>query len=48
MRNLLIAGVLLSAGALLPVVEAGKKKAADEDKEGLYALQEFIGGSTLR
>ncbi|HZZ82486.1 MAG TPA: hypothetical protein VFE62_28565, partial [Gemmataceae bacterium] len=44
MRNLLIAGLILSLGALLPLAEAGKKSADDEDKEGLYALQEFIGG----
>ena len=43
MRNLLIAGLILSLGVLISTVEAGKK-AADEDKEGLYALQEFIGG----
>jgi hypothetical protein len=30
--------------AILPIADAGKKAKTDEDKEGLYALQEFIGG----
>src|ERR1035438_4801199 len=46
MRNWLISALILSLSALLPAVNAGgkKSKADDEDKEGLYALQEFIGG----
>lgn len=45
MRNWLISALILSFAALLPMADAGKKgKADDEEKEGLYALQEFIGG----
>src|ERR1017187_3218814 len=45
MRTFVIASLLLSLGAFLPFADAGKKKKDDEDtKEGLEALQEFIGG----
>jgi hypothetical protein len=45
MRNWLIAALILSLGALLPMADAGKKSKDDDDeKVGLAALQEFIGG----
>jgi hypothetical protein len=45
MRNWLISALILSFGALLPLADAGKKSKADDDeKEGLEALQELIGG----
>lgn len=42
MRTWLIASLFLSV-AFLPMADAGKK-VKDDDKEGLEALQEFIGG----
>ncbi len=45
MRKFLMAALVLSLGAFLPLADAGKKgKDDDEPKEGLFALQEFIGG----
>src|SRR5438552_2509977 len=45
MRRFIIAALVLSLGAFLPLGDAGKKKKDDdESKEGLEALQEFIGG----
>lgn len=43
MRIWLISATFLSLAAFLPVADAGKKN-ADDEKEGLHALQEFIGG----
>jgi hypothetical protein len=48
MRTFLIAALVLSLGALLPLADAGKKKKDDDDnitdpKEALQALQDFIG-----
>jgi hypothetical protein len=45
MRTLLIATLILSLGALLPLADAGKKSKDDgaDAKEALQALQEFIG-----
>src|ERR1700686_767145 len=45
MRKFALAALALSLGALLPLADAGKKPAKDdEEKTGLEALQEFIGG----
>lgn len=45
MRKLLISALILSLTAMLPLADAGKKaKDDDEEKQGLAALQEFIGG----
>ncbi len=46
MRHWIIAAMLLSLCALLPVADAGKKKGSDAEnpKEALQAFQEFIGG----
>ena len=46
MRKFLLPALLLSLCALLPSADGGgkKSKADDDDKEGLQALQEFIGG----
>ena len=45
MRNWLISALILSLGVLLPMADAGKKNKDDDDeKDGLAALQEFIGG----
>lgn len=48
MRTWIIAALILSFGAFLPLADAGKKKKTDDDvtdpKEALQALQEFIGG----
>src|SRR5437016_5728180 len=45
MRTFLFSALVLSLGAFLPLADAGKKAKDDDDaKEGLAALQEFIGG----
>ncbi|MSQ93793.1 MAG: hypothetical protein EXR98_04465 [Gemmataceae bacterium] len=46
MRKLILAAVVLSFGAMLPLADAGKQKKTDSDdpKEALQALQEYIGG----
>ena len=45
MRTFVTAALVLALGAMLPLVDAGKKKTdEDEVKTGLEALQEFIGG----
>src|SRR5438128_12268801 len=41
MKRLLLSAMLLAPAVLLPVAEAGK---ADDPKEALQALQEYIGG----
>jgi YHS domain-containing protein len=46
MRAFLIAALVLSLGAILPMADAGKKKKDDavtDPKEALQALQDFIG-----
>jgi YHS domain-containing protein len=47
MRTFLIAALILSLGAFLPLADAGKKKKDDDEtldpKEALQALQDFIG-----
>jgi hypothetical protein len=44
MRKFIVAALALSLTAFLPFADAGKKKKDDDEKEGLEALQEFIGG----
>ncbi len=46
MRHLIAAGLLLSLGLCLPTVEAGRKGKveAEDPKEALQAVQDFIGG----
>jgi hypothetical protein len=45
MRKWLISALILFLGAVLPTADAGKKtKPDDDEKVGLEALQEFIGG----
>jgi len=44
MRKWMVSALILSLGMLLPYADAGKKNTDDDDsKEGLQALQEFIG-----
>jgi hypothetical protein len=43
MRIALLSGFFLSL-AFLPMADAGKKSGDADEKEGLYALQDFIGG----
>jgi len=43
MRNWLCSALFLSLCVFVPLADAGKK-VKDEDREGLEALQEFIGG----
>src|SRR5215207_5433447 len=44
MRNWLICSTLLALSAFLPFADAGKKTTGDDEtKEGLQALQDYIG-----
>ena len=46
MRHLIAAGLMLSLGLCLPTVDAGRKGKveAEDPKEALQAVQDFIGG----
>jgi hypothetical protein len=45
MRKFVIPSLIFALGAMLPMADAGKQKKDDDElREGLYALQEFIGG----
>lgn len=43
MRKLLLCSTVLCLGVFLPLADAGKKAKEDDEKEGLQALQDYIG-----